>query len=109
MLDLLAGAFDASAFLREVAATGLMLLARGTSTRKPPVLEHLPDGSYRPPLDGLQVRIIEASLTVTGADGSRVRDSHRLITTLTHYRRYPAAASVRPAHEPRATESATVA
>jgi hypothetical protein len=37
MLVLLDRAFDASAFLREVAATGAMLLARGTSTRKPPV------------------------------------------------------------------------
>ncbi len=99
MLVLLDRAFDASAFLREVAATGAMLLARGTSTRKPPVLEHLPDGSYRSHLDGLEVRIIEASLTVTGADGSRVRDSYRLITTLTDYRRYPAAALVRLYHE----------
>ncbi len=53
MLVLLDRAFDASAFLREVASTGAMLLARGTSTRRPPVLEHLPDGSYRSDLDGL--------------------------------------------------------
>jgi hypothetical protein len=99
MLVLLDRAFDASAFLREVAATGAMLLARGTATRKPPVLEHLPDGSYLSQLDGLQVRIIEADLAVTGADGSRVRDSYRLITTLADHRRYPAAALVRLYHE----------
>ena len=50
-----------------------MLLARGKSTRNPPVLEHLPDGSYLSCLDGLAVRIIEADVTMTGADGSRVR------------------------------------
>jgi hypothetical protein len=106
MLVLLDRAFDASAFLREVAATGAMLLARGTSTRRPPVLEHLPDGSYRSDLDGLRVRIIEADLTVTGADGSRVADSYRLITTLADYRRYPAAALVRLYHERWEIESA---
>lgn len=106
MLVLLDRAFDASAFLREVAATGAMLLARGTATRKPPVLEHLPDGSYLSQLDGLQVRIIEADLAVTGSDGSRVADSYRLITTLVDYRRFPAAALVRLYHERWEIESA---
>ena len=73
MLVLLDRAFDANAFLREVAATGALLLARAKSTRHPPVLGHLPDGSYLSHLGGLQVRVIEASVTVTGADGSRVR------------------------------------
>ena len=59
---------------------------RGKSTRRPPVLTHLPDGSYLSDLDGLPVRIIEADLTVTGADGSRVRDRYRLITTLLDHR-----------------------
>jgi hypothetical protein len=77
MLILLDRAFDASAFLAEVADTGAMLLARGRSTRNPPVLERLPDGSYRSRLDGLTVRIIEADLSMTGADGSRVRDHYR--------------------------------
>jgi transposase IS4-like protein/DDE family transposase len=109
MLVLLDRAFDASAFLREVAATGAMLLARATSTRRPPVLEHLPDGSYLSDLDGLRVRIIEADLTVTGADGSRVADSYRLITTLADCRRYPAAALVRLYHERWEIESAYLA
>ena len=42
-----------------------------------------------------EVRIIEASVTVTGADGSPVRDGYRLITTLMDYRRFPVAAVVR--------------
>jgi len=83
-----------------------MLLARGTSTRRPPVLQHLPDGSYLSDLNGLQVRIIEADLVVTGADGSRVADRYRLITTLADYRRYPAAALVRVYHERWEIESA---
>ena len=87
MLILLDRAFDANAFLREVAATGAVLLARAKSTRHPPVLGHLPDGSYLSHLDGLKVRIIEASVTMTGADGSRIRDSYRLITTLMDHRK----------------------
>ena len=46
MLVLLDRAFDANAFLGEVAATGALLLARAKSTRHPAVLGHLPDGSY---------------------------------------------------------------
>ena len=106
MLVLLDRAFDANAFLAEVAATGALLLARAKSTRHPPVLGHLPDGSYLSDLGGLAVRVIEASVTVTGAGGSRVRDGYRLITTLTGHRRFPAAAVVRLYHERWEIESA---
>ena len=106
MLVLLDRAFDANAFLRQVAATGALLLARAKSTRHPPVLAHLPDGSYLSDLGGLEVRIIEATLTVTGADGSRIRDGYRLITTLMDHRRFPAAAVVRLYHERWEIESA---
>src|SRR5580704_4124397 len=106
MLVLLDRAFDANAFLSEVAATGALLVARAKSTRHPPVLGHLPDGSYLSHLDGLDVRIIEAIVTVTGADGSRIRDGYRLITTLMDHRRFPAAAVVRLYHERWEIESA---
>ena len=106
MLVLLDRAFDANAFLREVAATRALLVARARSTRHPVVLAHLPDGSYLSQLGGLQVRVIEASVTVTGADGSRVRDSYRLITTLMDHRRFPAATVVRLYHERWEIESA---
>ena len=106
MLVLLDRAFDANAFLGQVAATGAMLVARAKSTRHPYVLGHLPDGSYLSCLDGLKVRIIEATLTMTGADGSRVRDGYRLITTLTDHRRFPAAAVVRLYHQRWEIESA---
>jgi hypothetical protein len=99
MLLLADRAFDAAAFLTEVAGTGARLLVRGTSSRRPPVLAHLPDGSYLSRLDGLQVRIIEADLTVTGQDGSVVQDGYRLITTLLDHRRYPAAVVIQLYHE----------
>ena len=71
--------------------------------------EHLPDGSYLSRLDGLAVRIIEARGDMTGADGSRVGDRYRLITTLLDHRRYPAAALVRLYHERWEIESAYLA
>ena len=100
MLVLLDRAFDASAFLREVAAH------RGDAAG-PRHVHPQPAGAGAPArrllpardLDGLPVRIIEADLTVTGSDGSRIADTYRLITTLTDHRRYPAAALVRLYHE----------
>ena len=109
MLVLLDRAFDANAFLAEIAGTGAMLLARAKSTRNPPVLEHLPDGSYLSRLDDLPVRMIDAQVAMTGADGSRVADGYRLITTLTDHRAFPAAALVRLYHERWEIESAFLA
>jgi hypothetical protein len=105
MLVLLDRAFDDAAFFAEITATGAALLARATSARKPVVLAHLSDGSYLSRLDSkdgrhsLDVRIIEAGAAMTGADGTRISDSYRLITTLTDHRRYPADALVRLYHE----------
>lgn len=109
MLLLLDRGFDAGAFLAEAAATGAMLLARAKSTRNPAVLEHLPDGTYLSRLDELTVRIIEADLTVTGADGTLVRDRYRLITTLLDHRRFPASDLVGLYHERWEIESAYLA
>ena len=106
MLILLDRAFDANAFLREVAATGALLLARAKSTRHPPCWATCRTAPTCRSLGGLEVRIIEASVTVTGADGSRVRDGYRLITTLMDHRRFPAAAVVRLYHERWEIESA---
>lgn len=99
MLVLLDRAFDAARFLNQLDGTDAKFLARSTSTRRPPVLTHLPDGSFLSNLDGLAVRIIDAELTVTGADGSQVRDRYRLITTLLDHDHYPAAELVRLYHE----------
>jgi hypothetical protein len=109
MLVLLDRAFDSGAFLGEVADTGAMLLVRARSTRNPPVLAHLPDGSYLSRLDDLAVRIIDADLRMTGSDGSRIGDRYRLITTLCDHRRYPAPALVGLYHERWEIESAYLA
>jgi hypothetical protein len=109
MLVLMDRAFDANAFLAEVHATGAVLLARATSTRNPRVLQHLPDGSWLSCLDGLTVRFIEAEVTMTGADGSRVADRYRLITTLLDPRRYPALDLIRLYHERWEIETAYLA
>jgi hypothetical protein len=109
MLVLPDRAFDCGAFLAEIAATGAAPLARAKSTRTPLVLAHLPDGSYLSRLDSLEVRIIEADVAMTGADGSRIADTYRLITTLTDPVRYPAGALVRLYHERWEIESAYLA
>jgi hypothetical protein len=109
MLVLLDRGFDAAAFLTAVHRTGAMLLARGRSQRVPPVLRHLPDGSYLSDLDGLAVRIIEAEVTMSGADGTAVGDRYRLITTLLDADRFPADALIRLYHERWEIESAYLA
>lgn len=99
MVVLLDRAFDAAAFLNELNKTGARFLVRSRSTRRPPVLTQLPDGSFLSDLHGLPVRIIDAELTVTGTDDSRVRDRYRLITTLLDHDRHPAAELIRLYHE----------
>jgi hypothetical protein len=99
MLVLLDRAFDAAGFLKDLDGTGAKFVVRGKSTRRPPVLAQFPDGSFLSDLDGLAVRIIDAELTVTGADGSRIGDRYRLITTLLDHDHYPATELVRLYHE----------
>jgi len=99
MLLLADRAYDAADLLTAIAATGAHFLVRGSASRKPGVGEILPDGSYLSQVDGLQVRIIEADLDVHGADGTRIGDSYRLITTLRDWRRYPAGELIRLYHE----------
>jgi hypothetical protein len=99
MLVLLDRGFDSATFLAAVNRTGATLLARVRSQRIPPVLTHLPDGSYLSNLDGLAVRIIEADVTMSGADGTRIGDRYRLVTTLLDASRFPADALIRLYHE----------
>ena len=106
MLVLMDRAFDTNAFLAAVAGTGADLLARARATRSPLALDVLPDGSYLAEAAGLRVRVIEAHVAVTGADGTRWGDSYRLITTLLDHRRFPAHRLVRLYHERWEIESA---
>src|SRR3954453_19107540 len=99
MLVLLDRAFDAAGFLTDLDGTGAKFLVRARSTRQPPVLALLPDGSFLSDLDGLAVRVIDAQLTVTGADDSQVVDRYRLITTLLNPHQHPAVEPNRLYHE----------
>ena len=91
--------FDAAAFLEAVAATRARFLARLTSTRKLPVLARLADGTFLSRIGALTVRVIEAEVIVTLADGTRYCGRYRLATTLLNPRRYPAPALIRLYHE----------
>jgi hypothetical protein len=86
-----------------------MLLARAKATRNPAVVAHLPDGSYLARLDDMPVRMVDADVAMTGADGTKVADRYRLITMLTDHRAFPAAALVRLYHERWEIESAFLA
>ena len=99
MLVLTDRGFDAAAFLEAVAATRARFLARLTSTRKLPVLARLDDGTFLSRIGTLTVRIIEAEVIVTCADGTRYCGRYRLATTLLNPRRYPAPALIRLYHE----------
>jgi Insertion element 4 transposase N-terminal/Transposase DDE domain len=99
MLVLMDRGFAGGEFLAEVAATKAQFLVRLTATRRPPVLRHLPDGSFISLIGGVKVRIIAASVTVTCHDGTRYGDAYRLATTLLDHRAYPAGALIALYHE----------
>src|SRR5919108_990756 len=106
MLALADRAFDTNGFLAAVAGTGAHFLVRARATRSPRVLQVLPDGSWLAEIAGLRVRLIEAAVQVTAADGTRWGDSCRLITTLADHRAFPAHRLVRLYHERWEIESA---
>lgn len=72
-------------------ATGAQVLGRLRANRRTPVLTRLGDGSYLSVIGTEKVRVIDATITVTCADGTVFAGSYRLVTTLTDARRYPAA------------------
>jgi Insertion element 4 transposase N-terminal/Transposase DDE domain len=98
--------FDGNDLLAAVVATGAQVLARCKSTRRPPVLGRLSDGSYLTRIAGLRLRVIEARVTVTGADGSQVTGVYRLVTTLLDHRADPAGTLIALYHERWEVESA---
>ena len=99
MLVLMDRGFDAGDFLREVAATKAQFLVRLRCVRRPPVLRHLPDGSFISLIGGVKVRIIEASVTVTCHDGTTYGGVYRFAATLLDHRAYPAEALIALYHE----------
>jgi hypothetical protein len=99
MLVLADRGFDAAAFLAEVAAGGAAFLVRLTARRRLPVMARLDDGSFLSRIGELTVRVIDADVTVTCADGTRYTGRYRLATTLADHRRYPAMALIPLYHE----------
>jgi hypothetical protein len=97
--------FDAAEFLRDIAASRAHFLVRSSARRCPTPQRHLPDGSYLALLGYgvlstlLQVRIIEAAVTITLADGTIRHEQWRLITSLLDHARYPAHELVALYHE----------
>jgi hypothetical protein len=100
MLLLADAGFDAAEFLREVRGTGAQFLVRSSARRCPAIERRLPDGSYLARLtapyqagkgyQALPVRVIEAWITITLADGTTRREPWRLVTSLLDHDRYPA-------------------
>ncbi len=99
MLVLTDRGFDAAGFLEAVAAAPAQFLARLTSTRRLPAAARLDDGTFLSRIGALTVRIIEAEVLVTCADGTQYCGRYRLATTLLDHRRYSAAALIRLYHE----------
>lgn len=85
--------YDAYDFLEAVTNTGASFLLRSTRKRRPTVRRPLPDGSYLTTVCAgryqagrgygrLEVRIIEAWMTIELADGTRRTELWRLMTSL---------------------------
>ncbi|MEU6201919.1 IS4 family transposase [Streptomyces sp. NPDC047061] len=93
--------YDAFGFLRAVEDTGAHFVLRSIRKRRPSLRRPLPDGSYLTVIqrreyragrgyERLEVRVIEAWITVTLADGTRRSELWRLLTDLLDAERYPA-------------------
>lgn len=105
MLLLADAGFDAAQFLHDTAATGAQFLVRSSARRCPTPQQHLSDGSYLARLGYgvlstlLPVRIIEATITITTADGTTRHEHWRLITSLLDHTRHPAHELIHLYHE----------
>lgn len=101
--------FDAGTFLAQAAATGADLVIRLKANRRPPLVRRYRDASIGSVIAGIEVRIIEALITVIGADGSRRTEHYRLVTTLLDEHRYPATELIELYHQRWEIETAFLA
>ena len=106
MLVLWDRGFDSGDFIAQVTATGAQFLGRCKANRRLPVVTRLPDGTWHSRIGDVTVRIVEAVITVTCADGTTFTATYRLATSLLDHRRYPAAALIALYHERWEHESA---
>lgn len=98
--------FDDAKLLAQFAGSGAQFLVRLTSQRRLPTIHRLADGSYLARIRSVTVRIIEADVTASCTDGSRMHDGYRLVTTLLDPELDPAPTLVRLYHERWEIESA---
>jgi Insertion element 4 transposase N-terminal/Transposase DDE domain len=105
MIVLLDRGLSSNALLAAVAGAHADFLARLSATRKPPVLQRLPDGSFLSALGGVKVRIIECQITIATTAG-RQTGTYRLATTLLDHRHHPAFELVTLYHQRWEIESA---
>jgi Insertion element 4 transposase N-terminal/Transposase DDE domain len=105
MIVLLDRGLSSNALLAAIAGTRADVLARLAANRKPPVLQHLPDGSFLSVLGGVKVRIIDCQITIATTAGTRT-GTCRLATTLLDAHRYPASELVTLYHQRWEIESA---
>jgi hypothetical protein len=81
--------YAAADLLKAFAATGADLLIRCKANRKLPIVRRYHDGSWLSVIGTLQIRIIEARISITTTSGTHTGD-YRLITTLLDAHRHPA-------------------
>ncbi|WP_326819623.1 hypothetical protein [Streptosporangium sp. NBC_01756] len=91
--------FDGNDFLAAVTGTGAQVLGRLRSNRRTLISCRLADGSYLSMIGTVAVRVIDAQISVTYADGTTFTSAYRLATTLTNARRFPATALVGQCHQ----------
>ena len=106
MLLLTDRGFDSGDFLAAVNAAGARFLGRLNGNRRPPVLRHLPDGSFLSVIGGVKVRIITADVTVTCHDGTSYGGTYRLATILLDHRAF-SRWNKHPEGKPRASKRIT--
>lgn len=99
MLVLADRGFDSGDLFDQIAATGAQFLVRLRNNRRLAVLAHYDDGTYLTQIGQTTVRVIDADITVTCADGTHYAATYRLATTLTDPRRYPARKLINLYHE----------
>ncbi|MBB5940252.1 IS4 family transposase [Streptomyces zagrosensis] len=94
--------FSATTFVGTVASTGADFLIRAkthSTALKLPTLRRLPDGTFLSRIGEVTVRVIEATITLTPADGtskhSATHHTYRLVTSLLDPDEAPATALVR--------------
>ncbi|MFD5514298.1 hypothetical protein ACFWIB_42595 [Streptomyces sp. NPDC127051] len=108
--------YDAYDFMEAVTGTGASFLLRSTRKRRPAVRRPLPDGSCLTTACAgkyqagrgcgrLGVRIAEARMTVTLADGTRRSELWRLMTSLLDAESHPARELTTQYHRRRHTET----